>query len=494
MPRTLTALAAALLFALTLAACGGDGAERPRVTPAGPSRIITATPSATATAPPPATARATPSPTATPTATPSPTPTAAATPSPTAGAGDGAEDAPPLPASIRELVNEIAEVRGLEAPPAMRMLTVARRDVEDTYLGLVTEEERAELDETTALYRLLGYLGADEHLWDITLSFLDAVLGFYSPAEKTLWVVTDEADVGLEELGRRQRETLVHEIIHAFQDYHFDLEATGDAIGDGLDADLAFTAVIEGDAVVHTTRHLLGFAAIPAAGGVYFLGTAHQLAVIPPAILRELYFPYITGEVWARAVLDNGGVEALNGYLVEPPPATTLILHPELLDSGWAPERIGDGALPEAQLREALGEGWRVRSSGSLGEFHLMNYLLGDAPVRMGISITRGGRQAEAAEGWAGDRYVLFERAETDEAALVVLVRFAGEEDAREFEAAHGEALAGGDVTADGPYTFVTRADGHVVARVAPAGRDALFAIATSAGAARAALAPLLGG
>ena len=69
----------------------------------------------------------------------------------------------------------------------MRALTVARRDLRDVYVDLFTAEERVRIDETTKLYRLLGYLDEDEHLWDITLSFLDAVLGFYAPGEKTLW-------------------------------------------------------------------------------------------------------------------------------------------------------------------------------------------------------------------------------------------------------------------------------------------------------------------
>ena len=476
MTRIAAAFGVTLLLALVLVACGG-GATSPRP-PTTPAPSPAATPSPVAT----------PSPTAAPAAAEPSTP--GSPPASTATRGE----APPLPDSVRELLEEVAEVRGLEAPPTLRALTVARRDLFDTYVALVTEEERLQLDETTEVYRLLGHLEENESLWDIQVSFLDLVLGFYSPEEKTLWVVTDEEGVGLEELTPSQRETLVHEILHALQDYYFDLDATFETFGQNLDAELAFTAVVEGDAVVHTERHALRSLAIPAAGGRFFLAAANQRPNIPAAILRELYFPYTTGATWARGVLMSEGTEGLDTFLTEPPPATTLILHPELMGAGWEPDPPANAGLPEEQLEAVLGLGWRARFSGSLGEFHLLNYLVGDAPASAGWLHRSTHRAAiNAAAGWAGDRYTLFENG--NERLLVARVRFVDDDEAAQFARSHRSvATRRAEVVEEDGFTLATRSDGKVVGLLEPFGRDVIFAIGTSAEAVGAALEAMVGG
>ena len=310
-----------------------------------------------------------------------------------------ASDAPPLPDSIRELVEEVAELRGLEAPESLVALTVARADLPDTYLTLVTEEDRAESDTLTEIYRLLGYLDDDEHLWDIQTSFFELVLGFYSTDHKTLWVVTEGAGVGLEELTPSQRKTLVHEIIHALQDYHFDLNATFDSLVGNLDAELAFTSVVEGDAVTHTNRHAIRSLALPGAGGVFFLAAGNQLSRIPAPVLRAIYFPYRTGASWAAFVLVNEGAEALNALFVEPPPATTLILHKELLAAGWEPEELGESSLPARQIQESLGSGLAHPGGGFPGRIPPHQLPDGTRSVRAGLAV----RVHEPARGGGGE-------------------------------------------------------------------------------------------
>ncbi len=496
MRRTIAALLAVLALAPAVVACGGDSPPSPAPT-AAPADATTPAPVETGDAV--ATATATAEPTATEAATPSPTgtPEAAAPPettTPRAEGSAGGEDTPPLPASVREILEEVAEVRELEAPETMRALTVARANLYETYVELVSEEERRRMDETTVLYRLLGYLDEDEDLWDIQTSFLDLVLGFYSSDHKTLWVVTEEEGVGLEALTPSQRDTLVHEIIHALQDYHFDLNATFEAVKHSLDAELAFVSVVEGDAVIHTDLHSRRGLTLPAAGGLRFLGASHQLAGIPPTILREIYLPYTTGATWARGVLQDEGPEGLNALLREPPPASTLILHPELMSTGWAPEALAEASLPAEQVRASLGQGWREQSSGTLGEFHLVNYLIGNAPFSGGWLFAPTNRRAvDAAGGWAGDRYTLFENG--DERVLLARVRFVDDGEAAQFAQTHRSvATRRADVVEDGGLTLATRSDGNVVGLVEPVGRDVIFAIGSNAEVVRAALAVLVGG
>ncbi len=211
-------------------------------------------------------------------------------------------------------------------------------------------------------------------------------------------------------------------------------------------------------------------------------------------------FPYLSGAIAMRDLAFREGPEALNGLFAIPPPSTAHILHPHLLGTDWLPESVSH-LLPAAAIGGSLGPGWTEGESGVLGEFHLVNYLLGDTvgyPWRAygypGRSYEVLARIARAGEGWQGDSYRLFENGE--ERVLVVVVRFETALDSSEFEKAHRKALARawGEVVLESPYTFVTREDGHVVARIAPVGRTVFFAIGTSAELVRAALEPLVEG
>ena len=78
---------------------------------------------------------------------------------------------------------------------------------------------------------------------------------------------------------------------------------------------------------------------------------------------------------------------------------------------------------------------------------------------------------------------------------MVARVRFAGEEDAREFAHTHRSvATRRAEVVEEDGLTLATRPDGNVVALIEPVGRDVIFAIGTSAEVVRAALEPLVGG
>ena len=354
------ALLLPLVLALVFAACGGGEATTAAPTP-------TAQPETPASNPD--TATPSPAPTPTPTATEASTPTPSPSPAAPAATRAPPEEAPLLPDAIRELLEEVAEVRGLEPPPNLRALTVARPDVREVYTGLYTPGDLEWFDKTTDVYRLLGYLEKDQTLRDVMDSFVGLVLGFYRPSEKTLWVVTEQEGVGLEDLNRDEQQTLVHEFVHALQDYHFDLGTTFFRTKDNLDAVLAFTAVLEGDAVVHTDRHTLRFLMVPGGRGLYFLGAAGQLGDIPPPIIREIYFPYTSGADWVAQVIAKEGVEALNAFLTEPPPATTLILHPELLGTGWEPEHLFGSVLPLTDIAKSLGANWRTKSWAPWGNF-----------------------------------------------------------------------------------------------------------------------------
>ena len=416
------------------------------------------------------------------------------------GGGEAAGEPAPLSGPLREMLEEVAAARGLEAPTNLRMEVVAPEDMVEVYTGLVADEHREALQEGGALYQLLGYIEPGENLWDVTLSTAELIAGFYSYRDKTLWVVTDKDSLDPDSLSKDERSTLAHEMAHAIQDHHFGLIASGRRIAPTIDGRLAWTSVVEGDATLSTSLWQGGISLRPVGGlgGPLFLLANLNLnqEQIDPQILRAISFPYLSGPIAVRNLVFREGPEALNALFAIPPPSTAHILHRHLLGTDWLPESVGH-LLPAAAIGGSLGPGWREVESGVLGEFHLVNYLLGDT---VGYPWPAFGFPhsynavlayiAQAGEGWQGDSYRLFENGE--ERVLVLVVRFDTSSDAQEFDQAHRSALARGEAVLESPFRFVTRDDGFVVARVDPVGRDVIFAIGTSAEVVRAALEPLV--
>ena len=468
-----------------------------------PTAAATATPVATASAPATGTdvtPRAGENATASPTPTSAPTATSEATESPSSGP---VGEEVPLSGALLEMLDSVAAARGLEAPPELRVRTLAPDEMAGAYTGLYNEDQREALRQGGALYQLLGYVEPGESLWDVTVSTAQLVAGFYSYGNKTLWIPNEREQFDLGALSAEEREILAHEMLHAIQDYHFDLRASG-SVATTLDAGLAWTSVVEGDAVLHTSKWSKSSTLVPGGLGpgrdLLLLANLHQVVDIPPQVLRVFTFPYVTGPVAVEAVVERHGLEGLNALFGDPPDATAAIIHTNLLDTDWVPEADVDLLLPSDAIAGSLGEGWTESEWGVLGEFHLMNYLVGDRqayPWPAHGYEGRGFRATEvlvqrAGDGWQGDSYRIFENGE--ERVLVVAVRFDTMLDSSQFEEAHSLLLARTLSSVEAPYAFATREDGFVVARLEPVGRTVFFAIGTSAEVARAALEPLVGG
>lgn len=478
------------LAAVALAACGGEPEPSPRPDPtASPTGSQSGEPGREARTPvaPTATATATPVPTASPSDTPADvtpraaeTATAVATPTPTSAptaAGEATESpaaAPmgeevPLSGALLEMLDEVAAARGLEAPPDLRVRTIASTEMAEAYKGLFDDDQREAMEQRGALYQLLGYVEPGESLWDVTVSTAELVAGFYSYGNKTLWIPNDREEFDLGALSAEEREILAHEMLHAIQDHHFDLRASG-RHATTQDARIAWTSVVEGDAVLHTSRWNASSALVPGGAGagqdLLLLANLQRIDDIPPQILRVFTFPYLTGPVAVEAVVERHGMEGLNGLFGDPPDTTAAIIHTYLLDTDWVPEADVDLLLPADAIAGSLGEGWTESESGVLGEFHLVNYLLGDRRGYPWPAYGYEGRPPnytevevqQAGDGWQGDSYRIFEKGE--ERVLVVAVRFEIPIDSHEFAAAHRNALGTGAVAIEDPYTFVTREDG----------------------------------
>ena len=146
-------------------------------------------------------------------------------------------------------------------------------------------------------------------------------------------------------------------------------------------------------------------------------------------LISSLIVPYSDCSRFVGALYNEGGFAALDAAWADPPRSTEHILHPERYLAGDAPQI---GAL--TPLTDTLGAGWEQIEDDILGEFFLREYL----DQQLATSVAE-----RAAEGWGGDRYVVYWNEATDGLVMALRLVWDTAEDATEFAAAYPDYPAG---------------------------------------------------
>lgn len=226
------------------------------------------------------------------------------------------------------------------------------------------------------------------------LDFLASqVLGFYDPTSDTM-VLAEGAGRGM---GLSGMETMIwaHEVEHVYQEHRFGLGRRLLSLAGSSDAQLAASAVAEGDAVL-VMAAVAAAAERPsaeeladAAGQILeVLGTVRR-GMAPPGIPKvfvdQLVFPYEAGTRYLAGALRRGGWEAVERRLSSPPESTEQVLHPaRAVDH---PVRFTGADLPRAP-------GWDTVLTDVTGEWGFSEWL--------GCVLPED-RARRAAAGWDGD-------------------------------------------------------------------------------------------
>ena len=220
------------------------------------------------------------------------------------------------------------------------------------------------------------------------------MLGFYDPE-------ADELVVRGAALTPFVRETLVHELVHALDDQHFDLDRPEyddrkDEIGFG------FSSVVEGNArriESVWTAQLSPEDKQERDREERQFGLTMDLSGIPEILLILLTAPYELGEPLVEQVLRELGQPGLDTLLGAPPDTSEQVLHADKLRAG---ERRVEVPPPPAD--------GPVLSDGVFGEFLL------------GTMLSASSASAAAASaGWAGDWYVTWTDEQQGECARMTV-------------------------------------------------------------------------
>ncbi len=284
-------------------------------------------------------------------------------------------------AEVADIMAFVEQQRGLEFLGPVEVELAADAEFEQRLLEDF-EEERAEIETDAAVLRAVGLLDPDIDLVEALRDVLGAgVIGFYDPEIGELVVRGDDANPYV-------RGTIAHELTHALDDQHFELDRPEVDDSDGEES-FGFVSLVEGDAVRVEEAYVATFD--EAETEEYFteqllIGLTIDVTSIPSFLIESITAPYELGPVLVEAVVSDGGQARLDGALASPPTTSEQVLDP-------ARYLAGEGPVP-ISAPTADGE---VIDQGAFGAFSLRQLLASDV----------GAAALDAAiEGWGGDAYV----------------------------------------------------------------------------------------
>ena len=377
----------------------------------------------------------TPSPSTPPSSAPptsSPTASAAATPVPS-GAVDAIFDT---------IEAQVVALRGLPATDVKRQ-TIDAATLKSINAKSFDEDNPPDyIAANERMYKAFGLMPPDQSLKKLFLELIDSqVAGFYRPDDKTLYVVSRSGTV-----NGADKITFAHEYDHALQDANFTVFKDQKDLLDQSDRALARAAVYEGDATLLMALWGGGnltpaeFAEVQAAGT-----DPEAMAILgrtPPILVEGLLFPYTAGQAFVLPIQMSAGWKGVDALYAAMPSSTEQVLHPDKYKAGEKPIAV---KLPAA-LAADMGDGWKVATQDTFGEFQL--------GVWLRESGVRASDASAAAAGWGGDRLAVLNGPD-DAWAVVLRSTWDTDDDATAFRQAAGQAVT------DGPNAGTVIADGR---------------------------------
>lgn len=393
------------------------------------------------------------------------------------------------------VAHDVARIRALELKTSVPVAEQDKAGLRDR----MAEEIGKEWDQGGAYeeraYKLFGLLPQDLDLREYMADFLkDQVAGYYDPEQGNFFTISDrdskqdedgdsedgedsESDSEADREGQQFEEQflLAHELTHAVDDQHFELDVLQQKLESNGDASAAFTALVEGTAMHGGADQILDRAGLPASTvtplgrGVVSLMTsidpseldtdvgevsAKQLGDAPPIVSKSLISPYFDGFSFTNAIRSQFGWAGIDRAYADPPESTEQILFPErYIDRRDRPVGIALAAPPA---------GWKQLHDDTLGMLG-MRVLL-EPLDRFAASV---------ADGWDGDRFALYETPAGDALGWVTVWDRKG--DAEDFEATYRALLERTEV-APASYSVVRRGDVVAAVQGATEGGAADFA------------------
>lgn len=333
-------------------------------------------------------------------------------------------------AAADEVLKQMSEITGLKLRAPLKKSLRSREEIHAYVLKQMDEEKKPA--ERYAGARSAEAFGLIPKGFDLDAFMIDLlteqIAGLYDPEAHEFYV----ADwIPLAD----QRSVMAHELTHALEDQHFEIEKWVKAARPNDDAELAREAVLEGSAMAAMVDYILlgsghslqDFPSIDPSMLAGDMGDSPTMQKAPPFLKDALVFPYFAGLTFSAAVLKPEGWRGLPAVFARPPASTQQIMHPELYRDGKTAAPL---TIPS--IAKELGPGWIKLDENEMGEFgwkEILKQFLGDEKAK------------PVAAAWDGDRYAVYEEKQSKRLVLVARLRLANEGQAENFFGGYSEAL-----------------------------------------------------
>jgi hypothetical protein len=365
------------------------------------------------------------------------------------------EDAKELFSLVDELLKFSSQESGLPIKGDVKRQLTTRAAVEHYLSERFDEDEDAKrMQRSEIVLKKFGLLDRDFNLKPFLLALLkEQIEAYYDPKTKTVnmldWISVDE-----------QKPVLAHELMHALQDQHLNLEKWSDQSptdvsltssedSDHLakdELDTAREAVTEGQATAVMMDNILkpmGKSLIGDPEIVDFIKSqmagsdnSPMLARAPLLLSESLLFPYREGLSFEQDVwMDRGQTAAFTGALDRPPSSSWEIMNPREYEQGHVPPIP---YLPD--IHPLVDKTYRPYDIGQVGQLdlHILSGLFGgDRAARDLTPAWDGGIY------WAGQRLnaTPAEQASTKSIALFYLSVWRNPASAQAFSRLYADEL-----------------------------------------------------
>ncbi|WP_040844781.1 hypothetical protein [Thiorhodococcus drewsii] len=302
----------------------------------------------------------------------------------------------------------ITQVSGLRLDPLPQVESASRGDILATYFKqspfLWDADQEGEVAGQIALFRTLGLIPADFALAARDqASPLNGIAGIYDPSGKHVLLVKGASG---DELAR----TLTHELVHAAQDQAIGLTAYQERYSGTLDATLAATALLEGQAQAVQVLQMLR-SQMPDDAETYLAEILSQPMELVPTpgeqFLSELSLaPYGAGALFVLQRYQDGQEKDFAAMFDQVPTTTEQILHRDKFVAGEEPEQS-----PLAGKAEGIAK--------ALGGTVLYQTRLGELVIASLMAKSDDESASRAAAGWNGDWAVVIQMRDGANVALL---------------------------------------------------------------------------
>jgi hypothetical protein len=329
-----------------------------------------------------------------------------------------------------EVLQNMSEITGLSLRTPLKKTLRSRDEIRAYVIRQMNEDKDvAQRYADAKAAEAFGLLPKDFDLDSFMIELLtEQIAGLYDPKAHEFYIANW---IPLED----QRMVMAHELTHALEDQHFQIEPWLKAARPNDDAELAREAFLEGSAMAAMVDYLLQGTGKTLNNMPEFdpsiltgdLSSSPSLQKAPPFIKDTLVFPYFAGMTFTTAALKPAGWSSVGKVFLNPPASTQQIMHPNLYKANHVPASV---TLPA--IDGYLGKPWKKLDENLMGEFGWLEVLKQFLDEQ---------RAKPLAASWEGDRYQLYENQQSKRLLLVARIHFSGQVQAARFFGQYSELL-----------------------------------------------------